>query len=121
MEQSFSLKPMAARWRRLRLYRGLVNVYPALLAIAVAVLVFRWMFPWLFSVLVYVWAADVSVLILLAAPWLLASWAFALGRIKCPSCDRPFASRFHLWVPRTCQNCGCDVAAPQADSASNSR
>jgi hypothetical protein len=113
MERPGSLTPMPASVRRLRLYRGITNVYPALLALALAVLAFRWLFPWLFSVLVYIWAADAVVLVVLAVPWLLVSWAFALGKIKCPACEAPFASRFHLWVPKACQSCGCDVSAPQ--------
>jgi hypothetical protein len=112
---------MTARVRWLRFYRGLANVYPPLLAIALAVLVFRWMFPWLFSVLRYIWTADAFLLLVLAGPWLLVSWGFALNRIKCPSCDAPFATKFHLWVPKACQNCGCDITAPQSAGTSNSR
>lgn len=116
-----SLQRTSARFRRLRLYRGLVNVYPALLAVAMAVLVFRWVFPWLFSVLVYFWAVDAFLLLVLTVPWLLVSWAFAFGKIKCPACDGPFASKLHLLVPKTCANCGCDVTAPQSTATSNHR
>jgi hypothetical protein len=121
MEQAGSLQRTTARFRRLRLYRGLVNVYPSLLAVALAVLVFRWMFPWLFSALVYVWAVDAFLLLVLAVPWLLASWAFAFGKIKCPACDAPFASKLHLLVPKTCENCGCNVTAPRITATSNDR
>ena len=81
---------------------------------ALTVIVFRWMFPWLFSLLVYVWAADALLLIVLAMPWLLVSCAFALGRIKCPSCEAAFAARFHLWVPQTCRTCGYDITAAKS-------
>jgi hypothetical protein len=121
MGQAGSLQRMSARFRRLRLYRGVVNVYPPLLAVALAVLVFRWMFPWLFSVLVYVWTVDAFLLLVLAVPWLLVSWAFALGKIKCPVCHGPFASKFHLLVPKACENCGCDMTAPQTTASSNNR
>jgi len=121
MEQAASLKRMTARVRRLRFYRGLANLYPALLAIALALLVFRWMFPWLFSVLLYVWTADALLLVVLAVPWLLVAWGFALSKIKCPSCDGPFASKFHLWVPKACQNCGCDITAPPTAATSDTR
>ena len=107
--------------RRLRLYRRLVNVYPSLLVIALAVLVFRWMFPWVFSVLVYVWTVDAFLVLVLAVPWLLVSWAFAFGKIKCPACEGPFASRFYLLVPKACERCGCDISAAQPTAAPNRR
>ena len=121
MEQSPYSLPLTARVRRLRTYRLLANAFAPLLAIALAVLVFRWMFPWLFSLLVYVWIADALLLIVLAVPWLLVSRAFALGRIKCPSCDAPFVSKLHLWVPKTCQSCGYDITAPKNGATSNNR
>jgi hypothetical protein len=121
MGQAGSLQRASARFRRLRLYRGLANVYPSLLAVALAVLVFRWMFPWLFSVLVYVWTVDASLLLVLAVPWLLVSWAFAFGKIKCPACQGAFASKFHLLVPKACENCGCDITTPRITETSNNR
>jgi hypothetical protein len=117
MDQSGSLP----RLRRLRSYRVLANSFTPLLAVALAVIVLRWMFPWLFSILVFVWTADAFLLVVLAVPWLLVSWAFALGKIKCPSCDAPFASKFHLWVPKACQNCGYDITAPKNGATSNNR
>jgi hypothetical protein len=121
MEQSASLPPLSARVRRLRFYRLLANAFAPLLVVALAILVFRWMFPWLFSRLVFVWTAEALLLVVLAIPWLLVSCAFALGRIKCPSCDAPFASKFHLWVPKTCQSCGYDIIATKNGAASNNR
>ena len=121
MERSGSLPSLAARARRLRIYRRLANSFPALLAIALAVLIFRWMFPWLFSILVWLWAADALLLVVLAVPWLLVSWGLALGKIKCPSCDGPFVSTFHPWVPKTCQTCGYDITAPRSGATTNSR
>ena len=116
MEQSDALHSLTARVRRLRTYRLLANSFPALLALAFAVLIFRWMFPWLFSVLVWIWTADAFLLVVLAVPWFLVSCALALGKIKCPSCDSPFANRFHLWVPKACQGCGYDITAPHTGS-----
>ena len=121
MGQSGSLMQMSARVRQLRFYRALANVYPAFLAMALVLLVFRWMFPWLFSVLIYVWAADIVVLIALAVPWLLVSWAFTSGKIRCPACEAPFTTGFHLWVPRACQSCGCRIAHPRTAAPSDSR
>jgi len=121
MEQSGSLPSLTARVRRLRIYRLLANAFAPLLAVALAVIVFRWMFPWLFSLLVYVWTADAFLLLVLAIPWLLVSCAFALGRIKCPLCDAPFASKFHLWVPKACQSCGSDITTPKNGATSNNR
>jgi hypothetical protein len=112
---------LTARVRRLRIYRLLANSFPALLAVAVAVLVFRWVFPWTFSVLTFVWTADALLLLALAVPWLLVSGALALGKIKCPSCDAPFASSFHLWVPKACQSCGYEIDPPKNGVTSNSR
>jgi len=121
MEQSGSLPSLTTRVRRLRAYRLLANSFPALLAIALAVLVFRWMFSWLFSALVYIWIADAFLLIVLAAPWLVVSGALALGKIKCPACAAPFAAKFHLWVPKTCQACGYDITAPHSGATSSKR
>jgi hypothetical protein len=113
MEQTDSLPPFAARVRRVRNYRLLANAFVPLLAIALAVLVFRWMFPWLFSLVVVVWTADAFLLAVLVIPWLLVSCAFALGRIKCPACAAPFASKFQLWIPKACQSCGYEISAPK--------
>jgi len=118
MEQSPSL---TASVRRLRAYRLLANSFPALLAIALAVIVFRWVFPRLFSALVVIWSADALLLVVLAVPWLLVSWALALGKIKCPACAAPFATKFHLWVPKTCQTCGYDIIALQPGATSDKR
>jgi hypothetical protein len=121
MEQSGSLSPLTARVRRLRIYRWLANAFAPLLAVALAVIVFRWLFPWLFSLLVLVWTADAFLLVVLAIPWLLVSWAFALGTIKCPLCEAPFAAKFHLWVPKACQSCGYDITAAKNGASSNIR
>jgi hypothetical protein len=112
---------LTARVRRLRLYRLLANSFPALLALALAVVVFRWMFPWLFSALVFVWSAEGFLLVVLAVPLLVIRWALALGKIKCPACGAPFASRFQLWVPKACQTCGYDITAPHKGATSANR
>jgi hypothetical protein len=105
MPQFASLPSLAARTRRLRDYRLLVNTFAPLLTI--------------FSVLIYVWAAAALLLVVFAVPWLLVWCAFALGRIKCPACEAPFASRFRLWIPKTCQSCGYDVTASKKRATSN--
>ena len=79
------------------------------------------MFPRLFSFLVFLWTAEALLLVALAIPWLVVSCAFALGRIKCPSCDLPFTSKLHLWVPKTCQGCGYDITAAKNGATSNNR
>ena len=114
MERSGSLSTLTARVRRLRNYRLLANSFAVLFSIALAMIVFRWVFPWLFSVLVFVWTADAFLLAVLAVPWLLVSWGLALGKIKCPSCHAPFSSQVHLWFPKVCQSCGYDITAPKS-------
>ena len=121
MEPSGSPPGLTARAWRLRIYRLFANSFPALLAVALAVVVFRRMFPWLFSALELIWTADAFLLVVLVAPWALVSWRLALGKIKCPSCDAPFATKFHLWVPKSCQTCGYDITAPQNGATSNNR
>jgi len=107
---------LADRVRRLRSYRLLANSFVPLLAVALLVLVLRYTVPQLLSVLLVVWTADAVLLVLLLVPWLLVSWALAYGKIKCPSCDAPFTSRFHLWVPKACQHCGYDVTRAPSDN-----
>lgn len=121
MEPSSALARLTARVQRMRIYRLLANSFAPLLAVALAVLVFRWLFRWTFSVLVLVWTADAFLLVVLAVPWLLVSWAFALGTIKCPSCEAPFASKFHLWIPKACENCGYDITTPGNGATPNNR
>jgi hypothetical protein len=111
MERSDHLPPLLAHARHLQGYRRLVNSLLVLLVFALALLVFRWVFPYLFSVLLWLWTAEALVLVGLAIAWCLGSWAFASGKVKCPACRAPFATGFHLWVPRTCQACGYDVTA----------
>jgi hypothetical protein len=117
MEPSGRLTSLTERVRRVRAYRLLCNAFIPLVVVAVAVLVFRWMFPGLFSLLLWVWTADAVLLMVLLIPWLLVSFAFAHGRIRCPSCDAPFVSRFHLWIPKACQSCGYDVTVPGGHAA----
>ena len=111
----------ADRVLRLRNYRLLANSFAPLLAVALFVVVLRYTVPQLLSVLVVIWTADAFLLLLLAVPWLLLSWALAKGRIKCPSCNAAFASGFHLWVPKACQNCGYDVTRPPANGRRRGR
>ena len=121
MQRPDSLLHLTASVRRLRAYRVLANSYVPLLAIALALLVFRWMFPWTFSVLAYVWTADAFLLAVLAVPWLLVSSALAFGKIRCPACEARFASKFHLWVPKACHSCGYDITIPTNTAAADNR
>jgi len=113
------MTPELSAARRLRIYRALANSFPALLAIALLVLVLRWTVPELLSLLVVVWTADAYLIVLLVVPWLLVSWALAVGKIKCPSCHAPFVSRFHIWFPKACQHCGYDITLPRQGAANN--
>jgi hypothetical protein len=112
MERSDRLTQLVGRTRRLQSYRLLANAALVLLVVALAALVFRWVFPYFFSVLLWLWTAEAFLVLGLAIAWCLGSWAFASGKIKCPACQAPFTTRFHLWVPRACQACGYDITAP---------
>lgn len=109
MEPSSHLPEVNAPATQLRRYRLLVNSLVPLLVVALAVLVFRWVFPYFFSVLAWLWKTEALVLLVLALAWAFGSWAFASGKIKCPACHAPFATKFHLWVPKACQACGFDI------------
>jgi len=107
--------------RRLRLYRLLANTFVILLAFALVLLLLRWLLPWIFALLVFLWTADAILLVALSVPWLLLASALALGRIVCPACHAPFTSRFRLWVPRACEKCGYDITAPPKSASSGNR
>jgi hypothetical protein len=109
MERSSHLPELNALATQLRRYRLLVNSLVPLLVVALAVLVFRWVFPYFFFVLAWLWTTEALVLLGLALAWAFGSWAFASGKIKSPACDASFATKFHLWVPRACQACGFDI------------
>jgi len=121
MEYPGFFPSLTARTRRLSLYRLLANSFVPLLVIALSVLLLRWAVPDLLSVLIVIWSADAFLIVVLAIPWLLVSWAFTSGKIKCPLCDAPFAHGFHLWVPKACQNCGHDTAALKISATSHGR
>jgi hypothetical protein len=121
MQRSAQLPQPTLRTRHVRIKRQLVNSLVLLLVIVSALLLLHWEFPYLFSVLAWVWAADAFLLVVLAGLWALGSWAFASGKIVCPACSAPFATGFHLWIPKTCHACGFDVTAPRVDPTSNQR
>lgn len=121
MEGSKSLADFSARVRRLRQYRLMANSFATLLAVALVLLLLRWISPWIFSVLVDVWSVDAVLLVVLAVPWLLVSLALARGRVACPACNGPFTSQFHLWVPRNCQKCAYDITGQSKGGPSNGR
>ena len=111
MEQFGSAPLSTARARRLRIYRLLANSFGPLLAVALLTIVLRWTFPPLLLALVVIWMPVAALLVVLAVPWLLVSWGFAFGAIKCPSCGVAFAPRFTLWIPKNCRSCGYDISA----------
>jgi hypothetical protein len=81
--------------------------------------VFHWIFPYFFSVVVGLWTAEALLLLVSATLWALGSWAFASGKIRCPACAAPFAAKFHLWIPKTCQACGYDVTTSRSDTSNH--
>jgi|ERR1700722_640899 hypothetical protein len=119
--EPIALAHLKARVRQLRTYRLLVNAFVPVLVMALAALAFRWVFPYLFSVLTWLWTTETLLLLALAVAWALGSWAFASGKFKCPACHAPFATKFHLWVRGTCQACGYDLAASGDDVAHGKR
>lgn len=102
---------LAARARRVRIYRRIVNTFWFGVALILALNLLRWIFPkispqligaiWLpFGLAMYVWGPL----------WFACGFACMLGLFKCPSCDRQFTSRLSLiWFGRTCQNCHFDI------------
>lgn len=53
----------------------------------IRLLVNSWTVPQILPVLAVIWTADAFLIVVLAIPWLLVSWAFSSGAINCPSCD----------------------------------
>jgi hypothetical protein len=98
--------------RHLRNYRQLINSLLVVLLFALALLAFRWVFPYLFSVLVWVWIADAFVILVIGMTWVLGCWAFASGKVRCPGCAAPFTDGFRFWIPKACHACGYDITAP---------
>ena len=110
--EEFSYTPwLAARARRLRVYRLIANIFWPLLALILFLNLVRWVWPSggaTFAAIV--WLPFGLALWVLGIPWFLLNGGFQFGLIKCPSCDSRFASRFNLgWTPRVCQNCGFDI------------
>lgn len=121
MEKSGPLPASSALVSRLRLYRLLANAFVILAAFAVLLLLLRWLFPWTFALLVFLWTADAILLVALSIPWLVIVSALALGRVACPACHAPFTARFHLWVPKACAKCGYDLSARTRSVTSGNR
>jgi hypothetical protein len=104
-----SLPHLDIRTQHVRTQRLLVNLLAPTLAIALALFVFHGVFPYFFSVLVWLWTVEGLLLVALAVLWVLGSWAFASGKIRCPGCAAAFSPGFHVWIPKTCHACGYDV------------
>ena len=110
--EEFGFAPwIAARSRRLRIYRTIANIFWPLVALILVLNLIRWVWPHGGATLAaIIWLPFGIALWLLAIPWLLINWSFSFGLIKCPSCDSRFAPRFTVgWTPRVCQNCGFDI------------
>src|SRR6266404_8253102 len=121
MEQFGSAPSSTARARRLRIYRRLANSFGPLVAVALLTIVLRWTFPPLLPALVVVWMPVAALLVVLAVPWLLVSWGFALGAIKCPSCGVAFAPRFTCGSRRTVGVVGMTSTPLAIGATSNNR
>jgi hypothetical protein len=108
--ETFSFAPwMTARAKRLRLYRFLANSFWYWMVIGLIAGLLRWALPQLSDLVGYVAVPFAVFFGVLAIPWLLVSWGFQFGLIKCPACDRRFAPRFPPWIPKSCQNCHYDI------------
>ena len=119
MEQSGSAPWSSARVRRLRFYRLLANLFIPLIGILFVTVALRWTLPQLLRVWVVIWSAVTLLVLLIALPWVLVSFGFALGGIKCPSCNASFAPGFRAWVPKICRSCGYNIGAPLAATSNN--
>jgi hypothetical protein len=122
MEYSFT-PWVAARARRLRLYRLLVNGFWLLIPVILFLNLLRWLFPGAPLVWGALWIPFALAIYVLGIPWVLAGSGFMWGFIKCPSCDCRFAPRFAppMWIPKTCQNCGFNIYTLDRGATSNHR
>jgi hypothetical protein len=110
--ETFSYLPwMAARARRLRLYRLLANSFWYWLVLLLFSRLLIWAVPQVRVTLGFILRPFALLLGLLVIPWLLISSGFQCGAIKCPSCDARFTPKFWPWIPKCCQNCRYDIYA----------
>jgi hypothetical protein len=102
--EEFGLAPwMAARARRLRVGRFIVNSIWMIAAIILVVNTFRWRLPPSAWPVTVVFGAYLFT-------WLSIASGFFYGFTRCPSCDIRFAPKFPpMWVPRKCQHCRFDI------------
>jgi hypothetical protein len=108
--ETFSFAPwMTARAKRLRLYRLIGNSFWYYAAICLLAGLLRWALPQLSDTVGFAFVPFAVLFVVLAIPWLIVSWGFQFGLIKCPSCDTRFAPRFPPWIPKACQNCHYDI------------
>ena len=108
--ETFSFTPwMTARAKRLRFYRLLGNSFWYYLTICFLAALLRWAFPRLGDMVGLALVPFAALFAVLVIPWLIVSWCFQFGPIKCPSCDKRFAPRFPPWIPKACQNCHYDI------------
>lgn len=121
MEYSFT-PWVAARARRLRLYRLLVNSFWFLIPVILVLNLLRLLFPAASPVLwAALWIPFGTAIYILAIPWLVTGVGFSWGMIKCPACDRRFTRGFSPWIPKTCQNCGFNIYTLDRGATSNQR
>jgi hypothetical protein len=94
---------MAARARRLRVGRRIVNSIWVIAAVILVINAVRWSLP------PSAWPVSIAFGAYLFT-WLFLASGFYYGSFRCPSCDIRFAPKFPpMWVPRKCQNCGFDI------------
>ena len=107
---TYSFKPwVAERAKRLRLWRRVANVAPFFVVWLVLTAVMGQLFPnaaLLISLMFLVGAIAGLMLV----PAFVSLAGFHFGLLKCPACEKRFASPFPLpWVPRACENCRFDI------------
>jgi hypothetical protein len=113
---------LAARARRLRLYRRIANsIFPLTVALILFILGLSgdpsnpsvWGIISLNkSMIGHLLGAAFGLAFLVGwISFLINQWGFQKGFITCPSCDSRFVSNGVLpwWIPRTCHNCGFDM------------
>jgi hypothetical protein len=85
--ETFGFAPwMTARAKRLRLYRLLGNSFWYYAAICLLAGFLRWALPQLSDTVGFAFVSFAALFAVLAIPWLIVSWGFQFGLIKCPSC-----------------------------------
>jgi hypothetical protein len=110
--QELTFSPwLAARAKRLRIYRRTINAFWFLIALILALNLLRWIFPKISPLVIgAIWRPFGLAMYVWGPIWFSLGLGCMLGLFKSPSCDRQFTSKFSLvWFGRTCQNCHFDI------------